>query len=80
MRLCYNRNITALRQKEGKLLVYQAFYRVYRPQSFAEMSGQQHVKQTLQTPSFIIRRRMLIYSRVHGVQGKRVLQKFLQKR
>jgi DNA polymerase III subunit gamma/tau len=29
-------------------LVYQAFYRVYRPQSFAEMSGQQHVKQTLQ--------------------------------
>ena len=30
------------------MLVYQAFYRVYRPQSFAEMSGQQHVKQTLQ--------------------------------
>ena len=29
-------------------MVYQAFYRVYRPQSFAEMSGQQHVKQTLQ--------------------------------
>ena len=48
MRLCYNRNISALRQKERKLLVYQAFYRVYRPQSFAEMSGQQHVKQTLQ--------------------------------
>ena len=48
MRLCYNRNIIALRQKEWKLLVYQAFYRVYRPQSFAEMSGQQHVKQTLQ--------------------------------
>lgn len=46
--LCYNRNITALRQKEWKLLVYQAFYRVYRPQSFAEMSGQHHVKQTLQ--------------------------------
>ena len=46
--LWYNRNIIALRQKEGKLLVYQAFYRVYRPQSFAEMSGQQHVKQTLQ--------------------------------
>ena len=30
------------------MLVYQAFYRVYRPQSFGEMSGQQHVKQTLQ--------------------------------
>ncbi|WP_438314200.1 DNA polymerase III subunit gamma/tau [Sporosarcina sp. FA9] len=29
-------------------MVYQAFYRVYRPQSFLEMSGQQHVKQTLQ--------------------------------
>ncbi len=29
-------------------MVYQAFYRVYRPQSFTEMSGQQHVKQTLQ--------------------------------
>lgn len=28
--------------------MYQAFYRVYRPQSFEEMSGQQHVKQTLQ--------------------------------
>jgi DNA polymerase-3 subunit gamma/tau len=48
MRLCYNRNISVLLQKERKLLVYQAFYRVYRPQSFAEMSGQQHVKQTLQ--------------------------------
>lgn len=35
-------------KKEGELLAYQAFYRVYRPQSFAEMSGQQHVKQTLQ--------------------------------
>lgn len=46
--LCYTRNIIAWRQKEEKLLVYQAFYRVYRPQSFAEMSGQQHVKQTLQ--------------------------------
>lgn len=29
-------------------MVYQAFYRVYRPQSFKEMSGQLHVKQTLQ--------------------------------
>lgn len=29
-------------------MVYQAFYRVYRPQSFDEMSGQHHVKQTLQ--------------------------------
>ncbi|MHA6261429.1 DNA polymerase III subunit gamma/tau [Sporosarcina sp. CAU 1771] len=29
-------------------MIYQAFYRVYRPQSFAEMSGQHHVKQTLQ--------------------------------
>jgi len=29
-------------------LAYQAFYRVYRPQSFAEMSGQAHIKQTLQ--------------------------------
>ncbi|MGX9132830.1 DNA polymerase III subunit gamma/tau [Rummeliibacillus sp. JY-2-4R] len=27
---------------------YQAFYRVYRPQSFREMSGQSHVKRTLQ--------------------------------
>ena len=48
MYLCYTRYTSALRQKERKLLVYQAFYRVYRPQSFAEMSGQQHVKQTLQ--------------------------------
>nr|WP_285852054.1 DNA polymerase III subunit gamma/tau [Sporosarcina luteola] len=30
------------------MVVYQAFYRVYRPQSFSEMSGQRHVKQTLQ--------------------------------
>jgi len=29
-------------------LTYQAFYRVYRPQSFREMSGQTHVKRTLQ--------------------------------
>ncbi|MEI4771960.1 DNA polymerase III subunit gamma/tau [Psychrobacillus sp. FJAT-51614] len=27
---------------------YQAFYRAYRPQSFGEMSGQTHIKQTLQ--------------------------------
>lgn len=30
------------------MLSYQAFYRVYRPQSFREMSGQTHVKRTLQ--------------------------------
>ena len=30
------------------MLSYQAFYRAYRPQSFAEMSGQSHIKQTLQ--------------------------------
>ncbi|MCP2036899.1 DNA polymerase-3 subunit gamma/tau [Planomicrobium sp. HSC-17F08] len=29
-------------------MAYQAFYRVYRPQSFSEMSGQSHIKQTLQ--------------------------------
>ncbi|AYC28360.1 DNA polymerase III subunit gamma/tau [Paenisporosarcina cavernae] len=29
-------------------MAYQAFYRVYRPQTFEEMSGQVHVKQTLQ--------------------------------
>ena len=29
-------------------MAYQAFYRVYRPQSFSEMTGQSHVKQTLQ--------------------------------
>lgn len=38
---CYGR-------KERKTLAYQAFYRVYRPQSFREMSGQSHVKRTLQ--------------------------------
>jgi len=29
-------------------VTYQAFYRAYRPQSFGEMSGQKHIKQTLQ--------------------------------
>lgn len=29
-------------------MTYQAFYRVYRPQTFREMSGQTHVKRTLQ--------------------------------
>lgn len=29
-------------------MTYQAFYRVYRPQAFREMSGQTHVKRTLQ--------------------------------
>ncbi|WP_342558193.1 DNA polymerase III subunit gamma/tau [Metasolibacillus sp. FSL K6-0083] len=29
-------------------MTYQAFYRVYRPQSFRDMSGQVHVKRTLQ--------------------------------
>lgn len=46
--LCYTKTIQKSSEKEWSLLAYQAFYRVYRPQSFAEMSGQQHVKQTLQ--------------------------------
>ncbi len=29
-------------------VAYQAFYRVYRPRNFSEMTGQTHVKQTLQ--------------------------------
>ncbi|PSL24403.1 DNA polymerase-3 subunit gamma/tau [Planomicrobium soli] len=29
-------------------MAYQAFYRVYRPQTFSEMTGQSHIKQTLQ--------------------------------
>ncbi|TWT05847.1 DNA polymerase III subunit gamma/tau [Planomicrobium sp. CPCC 101079] len=29
-------------------MAYQAFYRVYRPQTFSEMVGQSHIKQTLQ--------------------------------
>lgn len=37
----------AKRKGSGRLS-YQAFYRVYRPQTFHEMSGQKHVKQTLQ--------------------------------
>ena len=36
------------RRKGSGRLSYQAFYRVYRPQTFHEMSGQQHIKQTLQ--------------------------------
>ena len=35
-------------RRERERLTYQAFYRVYRPQSFREMSGQTHVKRTLQ--------------------------------
>lgn len=35
-------------RKGRKLMSYQAFYRVYRPQSFKEMSGQSHIKRTLQ--------------------------------
>lgn len=35
-------------RKGAGSVVYQAFYRVYRPQSFEEMSGQLHVKRTLQ--------------------------------
>ena len=38
-----------IRNRRGRnQLTYQAFYRVYRPQSFREMSGQTHVKRTLQ--------------------------------
>ncbi|MGI2329758.1 DNA polymerase III subunit gamma/tau [Planococcus sp. YIM B11945] len=29
-------------------MAYQAFYRVYRPRTFSEMTGQSHIKQTLQ--------------------------------
>lgn len=35
-------------ERERDYLVYQAFYRVYRPQTFRDMSGQAHVKRTLQ--------------------------------
>lgn len=44
----YNKTVCNCNEKEWEVLVYQAFYRVYRPQSFDEMSGQRHVKQTLQ--------------------------------
>ncbi len=37
-----------MEKERRKTVTYQAFYRVYRPQSFREMSGQAHVKRTLQ--------------------------------
>lgn len=36
------------KKRRAVSLTYQAFYRVYRPQSFRDMSGQAHVKKTLQ--------------------------------
>ena len=60
-------------------MTYQAFYRVYRPQSFREMSGQTHVKRTLQNA-------LLANKTTHAfcflgpvVQGKQVLLKSLRR-
>lgn len=42
-------------------MAYQALYRVFRPQSFQDVVGQEHVTKTLKMPLCKIKLRMLIY-------------------
>ena len=67
-------------ENEGGISVgYQALYRVWRPQQFIDVVGQEHVTKTLQNALSGKRFHMPIYFPVHVGQGKRVLPKFLQK-
>ncbi len=56
---------------------YQALYRMYRPQSFEDVVGQEHVTKTLRNAISKENSRMLIFLVVREVRGKRVLPKCL---
>ncbi len=61
-------------------MTYQAFYRVYRPQSFREMSGQAHVKRTLQNALLANKTtHAYLFSGPPVVQGKQVRLKSLRR-
>ena len=55
---------------------YQALYRVWRPQQFIDVVGQEHVTKTLQNALLQDKILMPIYFQVQEVQGKQVRQKF----
>ena len=56
---------------------YQALYRVWRPQRFEDIAGQQAVTRTLKNALEQINLATLIYSPVQEGQGKQVRLKFL---
>ena len=62
--------------RRGVQLSYQALYRVWRPQSFIDVVGQEHVTQTLQNALLQDKISHAYFFLVHVVQGKQVLQKF----
>lgn len=51
---------------------YRALYRVFRPQSFKDVVGQEHVTKTLQNALLQQRFHMHIYFLVHVGQEKQV--------
>ena len=53
-------------------MAYRALYRVFRPQTFGDLVGQEHITQTLQNALKEQRFSMLIYSLVQEVQGQPV--------
>lgn len=59
---------------------YQALYRMFRPQSFEDVVGQEHVTKTLKMLLLKVNSRMLIFLVGHVVLGKRVSLKYLPKR
>lgn len=65
--------------EEGVFVSYQALYRVFRPQVFEDVVGQEHITKTLQNAlcrrSFL----MLTYFQVLEEQVKQVLLKSLRR-
>ena len=61
--------------KGGGKVSYQALYRVWRPQNFIDVVGQEHVTKHYKTPCFKIKSLMPIYFLGQEVQGKQVRQK-----
>ena len=56
-----------------------ALYRKYRPKSFEEVIGQDHITKTLQNQIVVTKSDTLIFSQALVEREKQVLQKSLQK-
>lgn len=65
--------------EEGVFVSYQALYRVFRPQVFEDVVGQEHITKTLQNALLQKKFSMLTYFQVLEEQVKQVLPKSLRR-
>lgn len=64
----------------GAKVNYQALYRMFRPQSFEDVVGQEHVTKTLRNAISKTNNRMPIFLVGREEQERRVSLKYLRKR